>query len=109
MSEIKEIGMYSTDEILKHLTEGEGRGFLGRSIFDAIYFKIEELENINEKLSLALNSAESKLQQKENVIKEAREKLKEHKHDLDYEPWSEYKIKGSILFALVGILGKEVN
>ena len=73
MSEIKKIGMYSTDEILRHLTEGEGRGFLGRSIFDAIYFKTEELENINEKLSLALNSAESKLQQKENILKEARE------------------------------------
>jgi len=63
MSEIKKIGMYSTDEILKHLTEGEGRGFLVRSMYDAIYFKIEELE--------------TQLQQKENIIKEVRKKLKE--------------------------------
>ena len=83
MSEIKKIGMYSTDEILRHLTEGEGRGFLGRSIFDAIYFKTEELENINEKLSLALNSAESKLQQKENIIKEVREYLKKPNKYID--------------------------
>ena len=83
MSEIKKIGMYSTDEILRHLTEGEGRGFLGRSIFDAIYFKTEELENINEKLSLALNSAESKLQQKENIIKEVRECLKKPNKYID--------------------------
>lgn len=40
MSEIKKIGMYSTDEILEFMTEGEGRGFLGRSMFDAMYFKI---------------------------------------------------------------------
>lgn len=38
---------------------------------------INELENINEKLSLALNSAESKLQQKENIIKEIREYVKQ--------------------------------
>lgn len=43
-----------------------------------------------------------------NIFKErinkAIEKLKEHKHDLDYEPWSEYKISGNILFDLVNIL-----
>ena len=59
MSEIERIGMYSTDEILEFMTDGEGRGFLGRSMFDAMYFKIEELEN--------------QLQQKENIIKEVRE------------------------------------
>ena len=76
MSEIKKIGMYTTDEILEHLTEGEGRGFLGRSMYDAIYFKIEELEN--------------QLQQKENIIKEVREDLHqvvkwytENKHNED--------------------------
>ena len=37
-------------------------------------------------------------------IYKAIEKLKEHKQDLDYEPWSEYKINGKILFDLVDIL-----
>ena len=46
MSEIKKIGMYSTDEILEFMTEGEGRGFLGRSMFDTMYFEIERLNNI---------------------------------------------------------------
>ena len=61
MSKIKKIGMYTTDEILKHLTEGEGRGFLGRSMYDAIMEKIKQQE--------------SQLQQKENVIKGVREYL----------------------------------
>lgn len=34
-------------------------------------------------------------------------KLKEHKHDLDYEPWSIYKIEGNILFDLKNILQGE--
>ena len=38
---------------------------------------IKEVENINEKMSLALGSAESKLQQKENIIKEAREYIED--------------------------------
>ena len=43
---IDKIGMYKTDEILEFMTEGEGRGFLGRSMFDAMYFEIERLNNI---------------------------------------------------------------
>ena len=35
--------MYSDEEILEHLTEGEGRGFLGRSMYDAIMEEIEQL------------------------------------------------------------------
>ena len=35
--------MYSDEEILEHLTEGEGRGFLGRSMYDAIIGEIEQL------------------------------------------------------------------
>ena len=62
--------MYSTDEILKHLTEGEGRGFLGRSIYDVIYFRIEELE--------------TQLQQKENIIKEVKEYIKRIPKDDGY-------------------------
>ena len=55
--------MYSDEEILEHLTEGEGRGFLGRSMYDAIMEKIKQQEN--------------QLQQKENIIKEAREYIEE--------------------------------
>lgn len=40
------IGNYTDDEILEFMTEGEGRGFLGRSMFDAMYFEIERLNNI---------------------------------------------------------------
>lgn len=84
MLEIKRIGMYSTDEILEFMTNGEGRSFLGRSMFDTMYFKIEELENINEKLSLALESAENKLQQKENIIKEVREYIEENTDNTNF-------------------------
>lgn len=45
MNEIEKIGIYSTDEILEFMTEGEGRGFLGRSMFDAMYFKIKDLQS----------------------------------------------------------------
>ena len=44
------IGRYTEDEILEHLTEGEGRGFLGRSIYDAIFDKIHALKTENEQL-----------------------------------------------------------
>ena len=44
------IGMYTEDEILEHLTEGEGRGFLGRSMYDAIFDKIHALITENEQL-----------------------------------------------------------
>jgi len=55
--EIKEmkIGMYTTDEILEHLTEGEGRSFLGRSMYDAITDYITNLQKENEKLKKELN------------------------------------------------------
>ena len=46
MSEINKVGMYSTDEILEFMTEGEGSSFLGRSMFDAMYFEIERLHSI---------------------------------------------------------------
>ena len=46
----EKIGMYTEDEILEHLTEGEGRGFLGRSIYDAIFDKIHALKTENEQL-----------------------------------------------------------
>lgn len=47
-----------------------------------------------------------KLEAYENMRKEAINKLKEHKKDLDYEPWSLYEVRGSILFNLSNILNK---
>lgn len=44
------IGRYTEDEILEHLTEGEGRGFLGRRMYDAIFDKIHALITENEQL-----------------------------------------------------------
>ena len=46
----EKIGMYTEDEILEHLTEGEGRCFLGRSMYDAIFDKIHTLKTENEQL-----------------------------------------------------------
>jgi hypothetical protein len=53
----EKIGMYSVNEIYEELANG----FLHRSMVDAMYFKIKELNNINDKLGNALNSAEEKL------------------------------------------------
>ena len=54
-----------------------------------------------------------KLQQEntqlKSVLKEIREKLKEHKYDLDYEPWSIYEIQGKILFDLLEIIDKGIG
>lgn len=51
-NEIKEIkiGMYSTDEILEFMTNGEGRGFMGRSMYDAILDYITNLQQENKRL-----------------------------------------------------------
>ena len=46
----EKIGRYTEDEILEHLTEGEGRGFLGRSMYDAIFDKIHALKTEKEQL-----------------------------------------------------------
>lgn len=91
MSDIKKIGMYSTDEILEFMEEGEER-----SMFEAMYFKIQELENINEKLSLALESAENKLQQKENIIKRVREYIEKETKEL-YSKDKSCKYLGEIM------------
>ena len=46
----EKVGRYTEDEILEHLTEGEGRSFLGRSMYDAIFDKIHALITENEQL-----------------------------------------------------------
>ena len=53
----EKIGMYTEDEILEHLTEGEGRGFLGRSMYDAIFDKIHTLKTENEQLKDKIEKA----------------------------------------------------
>ena len=59
------------------------------------------------------NGINNLLDEKEELqkrIDKAIEKLKEHKHDLDYEPWGIYRIEGNILFDLVNILeGSDSN
>lgn len=55
----EKIGMYTEDEILEHLTEGEGRGFLGRSMYDAIFDKIHALKTENERLKEQLLVAQT--------------------------------------------------
>ena len=74
------IGMYSDEEILEHLTEGEGRGFLGRSMYDAIIGEIEQLTislQAQEELTTSWYN-KTKQQNKEierlnNIIREVRE------------------------------------
>lgn len=88
------IGMYTDEEILEHLTEGEGRGFLGRSMYDAIVEKInkkeamydslavdyrlaqEEIERLNNDIKILLQengNKEKVIKAQDNIIKEARE------------------------------------
>ena len=87
----EKIGMYTEDEILKHLTEGEGRSFLGRSMYDAIFDKIhalitenqqlkEEVKGIREERDYLFNktSVENKyLQQERDLYKEVIEEVRE--------------------------------
>lgn len=60
----EKIGMYTEDEILEHLTEGEGRGFLGRSMYDAIFDKINALKTENEQLKDNWNNLKDHLENK---------------------------------------------
>jgi hypothetical protein len=74
MNEIEKIGMYSTDEILEFMTRGEGRGFLGRSMFDAMYFKIKDLQSKIDKVIEYLEEkyssyAEEDEMQKDELLK----------------------------------------
>ena len=64
----EKIGRYTEDEILEHLTEGEGRGFLGRSMYDAIFDKIHALKTENEQLKQE-NARLKEIENKLNFIK----------------------------------------
>ena len=62
------IGRYTEDEILEHLTEGEGRGFLGRSMYDAIFDKIHTLKTEKEQLKQENERLKDKLIEIKKVI-----------------------------------------
>ena len=64
----EKIGMYTEDEILEHLTEGEGRGFLGRSMYDAIFDKIHALKTENEQLKQENARFKDKLKDIEKIL-----------------------------------------
>lgn len=66
----EKIGMYTEDEILEHLTEGEGRGFLGRSMYDAIFDKIHALKTENEQLKQENLRLKDKINKAIEYIKE---------------------------------------
>ena len=100
--------MYNDEEILEHLTEGEGRGFLGRSMYDAIIGEIEQLTislQAQEELTISWYN-KAKQQNKEierlnNIIKEVREKL------LCYGETFDSKIHQQMQKELLEILDKE--
>lgn len=65
----EKIGIYTEDEILEHLTEGEGRGFLGRSMYDAIFDKIHALKTENEQLQQKNSRLKDKIEKAIEKIK----------------------------------------
>lgn len=72
--------------------------------------RIERLYEENKYLKEDYKKHIDRINELTNRIDKAIEKLKEHKQDLDYEPWSVYQIEGSILFDLVNILkGSDSN
>ena len=64
----EKIGMYTEDEILEHLTEGEGRGFLGRSMYDAIFDKIHALKTEKEQLKQENARFKDKIEKATNFV-----------------------------------------
>ena len=65
----EKIGIYTEDEILEHLAEGEGRSFLGRSMYDAIFDKIHALKTENEQLKQENSRLKDKIDKAVEYIK----------------------------------------
>ena len=84
----EKIGMYTEDEILEHLTEGEGRSFLGRSMYDAIFDKIHALKTENEQLkqenarlkenNMSMQEEMARTWEKADLYKEVIEEVREY-------------------------------
>ena len=68
IKEIK-IGMYTTDEILEFMTDGEGRGFMGRSMYDAI---LDYITNLNKKYENAVSDYEQEKYKNNKAIEYCR-------------------------------------
>ena len=86
----EKIGMYTEDEILEHLTEGEGRGFLGRSMYDAIFDKIHALKTENARLKDKLKDIEKILDADccvENIYQAMCQYLNIHDFELNLEDY----------------------
>ena len=69
--------MYNDEEILEHLTEGEGRGFLGRSMYDAIIEKINKKEAMYDNLAVDYRLAQEEIERLNNIINELENYLNE--------------------------------
>ena len=92
---MNKIGMYTDDEILDFMTEGEGRGFLGRSMYDAIQEILEEKDKEIERLNHIINELEKYI---EENIKATRQALKfEGMDDFDKKKYS----RDIILFEMI--------
>ena len=81
------IGNYTADEILEFMTEGEGRGFLGRSMFDAMYFEIERLKK---ELEIEKDISDGMLE----TIDEAREYIESYMPNYDFDKTNLIKLLG---------------
>lgn len=67
---------------------------------------IEKQQTKIKQLEADLYSANCTINEYIEERNKLKDKLKEHKKDLDYEPWSIYKIDGKVLFDLVKIMGE---
>ena len=88
--------MYNDEEILEHLTEGEGRGFLGRSMYDAIIEKINKKEAMYDNLAVDYRLAQEEIERLNNVINKAINYIKEYCIDDEFYINLSNKEKGII-------------
>ena len=80
-NEIK-IGMYTTDEILKFMTNGEGRGFMGRSMYDAIIDYITNLQEENKELKKKITFNEKSRRKMQQSLMEQIETYKQKNKEI---------------------------
>ena len=80
-------------------------------VLENTYLKksLENAQDIYKNSHKYTSECEDKVIELKRVLKEIREKLKEHNYTLDYEPWNFYEIQGNILFDLVEIIDKGIG